>query len=150
MVQGPAHSTLCVWVYWYAVVTMTMQVRHVKTVSFTVDLAVKNIWTEMCRWITRLVRDLYIRRPILLAEVGELNGEIASKVTMLLRHRWEHTNFHVDEWSRTSARYFFWQNQTSSRSSHLLSPCGHVTSQPRTWLSSTRSLCPVGYLKAEQ
>ena len=37
-------STLypCVSEYtWYAVVTMTMQVRHVKTGSFTVDLAVK-------------------------------------------------------------------------------------------------------------
>ena len=74
MLQGPAHTTLCVRVYWYAVVTMTTQVRHVKTGSFTVDLAVKNIWTEMCRRITRLVRDLYIRRPVLLAEVGKPNG----------------------------------------------------------------------------
>ena len=50
------------------------QVRHVKTGSFTADLAVNNIRLEMCRLITRLVRDLYIRRPVLLAEVGELNG----------------------------------------------------------------------------
>jgi len=51
-----------------------MQVRHVKTGSFTADLPVNNIWTEMCTRITRSVRDLYIRRPVLLAEVGELNG----------------------------------------------------------------------------
>ena len=34
--------------------------RHVKTGSFTADLAVNNIRPEMRRWITRLVRDLYI------------------------------------------------------------------------------------------
>ena len=51
-----------------------MQVRHVKTGGFTADLAVNNIRTEMCRRMTRLVRDLYIRRPVLLAEVGEPKG----------------------------------------------------------------------------
>ena len=50
------------------------QVRHVRTGSFTANLAVNNIRTKMCRRIMRLVRDLYIRRPVLLAEVGEPNG----------------------------------------------------------------------------
>ena len=51
-----------------------VQVRHVKTGSFTANLAVNNSQMEMCKRITRLVRELYIRRPILLAEVGKPNG----------------------------------------------------------------------------
>ncbi len=49
-------TMMCVW--------GGAQVRHVKTGSFTADLAVNNIRPEMCRWITRLVRDLYIRTPV--------------------------------------------------------------------------------------